>query len=61
MTLNQYFRHEDSLPNPHGDLLVLNISPGVITVMNQEVMSKISTMSGSGQATGTKKHKLYNK
>jgi len=52
MTLNQCFKRKDSLPNPHGDLS-LGISPAVISLMNEEVTS---TMSGSGQTTGVKKH-----
>jgi len=41
MTLDQYFKQKDSLPNPHGDLS-LGISPAVITSMNEEVMSTMS-------------------
>jgi len=52
VTLDQYFKQKDSLPNPHGDLS-LGISPAIITLMNEEVTS---AMSGSGQTTAVKKH-----
>ena len=60
MTLDWYFKRKDSLSNPHGDLS-LTINPAVITAMNHEVTREItsSTMSGSGQAAGAKKHQPY--
>ena len=62
MTLDQYFKRKDSLPNPHGDLS-LTINPAAIATMNEEVTRKItgSTTSGSGQAAGSKKCRPYYK